>query len=166
MWIIAKYKLNELNILKKKFKDILGDDPEYFTPKIKYTKIVKKKFKKFQKSILEGYLICFHKKFHSKDIQNVLKYTKGLSYILEGFYNNQKDILDFIKRCKNFEDEEGFIKQDFFNFDNFTRAKFVSGPFTNIFFDILSKQSDKIEILIGKYKTTISKSSKLLYRPI
>ena len=120
MWIIAKYKLNELNILKKKFKDILGDDPEYFTPKIKYTKIVKKKFKTFQKSILEGY----------------------------------------------FEDEEGFIKQDFFNFDNFTRAKFVSGPFTNIFFDILSKQSDKIEILIGKYKTTISKSSKLLYRPI
>ena len=31
---------------------------------------------------------------------------------------------------------------------------------------ILSKQSDKIEILIGKYKTTISKDSNFLYRPI
>ena len=62
MWIIAKYKLHELNTLKNKLKGILGNDPEYFMPKIKYDKIVKKKFKTFQKSILEGYLICFHSK--------------------------------------------------------------------------------------------------------
>ena len=85
---------------------------------------------------------------------------------LEGFRNNQEEILNFVNRCKNFEDEDGFIKQDFFNNNNFTRAKFVSGPFTNLVFDILSKQSDKIEILIGKYKTTISKDSNFLYRPI
>ena len=42
MWIIAKYKMNELSILKKKLKEILGDEPRYFIPKIKYTKIVKK----------------------------------------------------------------------------------------------------------------------------
>ena len=68
MWIIAKYKLHELNILKNKIKEILGNDPEYFIPKIKYNKIVRKKFKTFKKSILEGYLICFHSKFNSKDI--------------------------------------------------------------------------------------------------
>ena len=44
--------------------------------------------------------------------------------------------------------------------------KFVSGPFTSLIFEVLSKQSDKIEILIGKYKTTISKKSNFLYRPI
>ena len=166
MWIIAKYKLHELNTLKNKLKEILGNDPEYFIPKIKYNKIVKKKFKTFKKSILEGYLICFHSKFNSKDILNTLKYTRGISYILEGFKNNQEEIFNFVNRCKNFEDDEGFIKQDFFNHNNFTRAKFVSGPFTNLAFDILSKQSDKIEILIGKYKTTISKDSNFLYRPI
>ena len=166
MWIIVKYKSHELNTLKNKLKEILGNDPEYFMPKIKYNKIVKKKFKTFQKSILEGYLICFHSKFNSRDILNTLKYTKGMSYILEGLKNNQKEILNFVNRCKNFEDEEGFIKQDFFNNNNFTRAKFVSGPFTNLVFDILSKQSGKIEILIRKYKTTILKNSKLLYRPI
>ena len=49
MWIIAKYKMNELSILKKKLKEILGDEPRYFIPKIKYTKIVKKKIYFFSK---------------------------------------------------------------------------------------------------------------------
>ena len=166
MWIIAKYKLNELNILKKKLKEILGDEPKYFIPKIKYTKVVKKKFISIQKSILEGYLICSHNKFASKDILNILKYTKGISYILEGFKNNQKEILEFVNKCKKFEDDEGFLTQSFFCNKNFNRAKFISGPFTNLFFDILSNQSDKIEILMGKYKTTILKKSELLYKPV
>ncbi len=166
MWIIAKYKLNELNILKRKLKEILGDDPKYFIPKIRYTKIVKKKFISFQKSILEGYIICFHKKFESRNIYNTLRYTKGISYILDGYKNNQKDILEFVNKCKNFEDDQGFITQGFFGNKNFNRAKFISGPFTNLFFDILSDQSDKIEILMGKYKTKILKNSELLYRPV
>ena len=43
---------------------------------------------------------------------------------------------------------------------------FISGPFTNFVFDILSEQSDKIEILLGKYRTIISKETRYLYRPI
>ena len=31
-----RYKLHELNTLKNKLKEILGNDPEYFIPKIKY----------------------------------------------------------------------------------------------------------------------------------
>ena len=42
MWIIAKYKINELVFLKNKFKEILGNEPEYFIPEIKYNKIIKK----------------------------------------------------------------------------------------------------------------------------
>lgn len=166
MWIVAKYKINELEFLKKKFKETLGNDPEYFIPKIKYDKIIKKKFKTFKKSILEGYVICFHSKFNNKEIINNLKYARGLKYILEGFKNSQEEILNFINRCKNFEDKEGFITQEFFSDEYFTRGKFVSGPFTNLIFEVLTKNSDKIEILIGKYKTTISKKSNFLYRPI
>ena len=165
MWIIAKYKFNELNILKRKLRDILGNDPKYFIPKIKYTKIVKKKFITFQKSILEGYLICYHYKFESRNILNILRYTNGISYILDGFKNNQKDIFEFVNKCKKFEDDKGFLTQGFFDKTNFNSAKFISGPFTNLFFNILSDQSDKIEVLMGKYKTTISKKSELLYKP-
>ena len=95
--------------------------------------------------------------------QRNINYLRGLKFFLNGFSNYQKDLLNFISRCKKHEDENGFIKQDFFDSNNFTRAKFVSGPFTNLVFDILSKQADKIEILIGKYKTTISKDSNFLY---
>ena len=166
MWIVAKYKTNELNILKKNFKNILESDPEYFIPKIQYNKIIKQKFKTFQKSLLEGYVICFHSKFSNSYILNLLKTARGINYIIEGFKHNQVEISNFVKRCKEFEDKDGFIKQDFFINKNFTKAKFVSGPFTNLVFSILSKNSDRIEILMGKYKTTISKNSSLLYRPI
>ena len=94
------------------------------------------------------------------------KFTRGLKCILEGFKNNQNEISKFINRCKNFEDENGYLKQDFFNRDNFVKGKFISGPFTNLVFDILSREADKIEILIGSYKTTLTKNSDFLYRPI
>lgn len=166
MWIVAKYKINQLDFVRNKFREILGNDPEYFVPKVKYNKIVKSKYKTFKKSILEGYLICFHSKFNNQNIMNNLKYSQGLQYILDGFKNNQKEIIKFIDKCKNYEDTDGCIKQDFFLDQNFTKGKFVSGPFTNLVFDVLTKHSNKIEILIGKYKTTISKKTDLLYRPV
>ena len=63
---------------------------------------------------------------------------------------------------KNLRITKGFITQGFFCDNNFNRAKFISGPFTNLFFDILSNQSDKIEILMGKYKTTILKKIRII----
>ena len=166
MWIVFKYKINQLNILKKSLRDLLGNDLEYFIPRIKYDLIIKTKIKTFQKSILEGYLICFDEKFNDKNIVNRLKYTKGINYILDGFQTSQNEILDFVNKCKKFQDQEGFMKQDFFSKTNFTKARFISGPFTNLVFEVLSQQADKIEILIGKYKTILSKNSRFLYKPI
>tara|TARA_Y100000996_G_C22447753_1_gene612513 strand:+ start:493 stop:993 length:501 start_codon:yes stop_codon:yes gene_type:complete len=166
MWIVIKYKINQLNILKDNLKKILGNEPEYFIPKIRYDKIVKNNYKTLQKSILEGYLLCFHSKFINKNLSEVLKYTKGVSLILDGFKNSQSDILNFIKRCQTFQDKEGFITQEFFHNKNFTKGKFISGPFTNFVFEILSRNKDKIEIMIGRYRTIISEKTDLLYRPI
>ena len=36
MWIIAKYKIYEFNTLKNNLKKILGNEPNYFIPKIRY----------------------------------------------------------------------------------------------------------------------------------
>ena len=166
MWIVIKYKTRELNILKKAMKELLNENPEYFLPQIKYSKIINKKFKFLNKTLLEGYLIFFHNKFKDEKILNSIKYTRGVSQLLNGFKNSQKEIIKFINRCKSFEDNKGFIKQDFFNRDNFVKAKFISGPFTNFVFDILSKKSDKTEIILGKYKATLSKKSNHLYFPV
>ena len=46
------------------------------------------------------------------------------------------------------------------------KAIFLSGPFTNMMFEILERQKNKLKILIGNVVTTISDSNNYLYRPI
>ena len=166
MWIIAKYKLSEFSLLKKNFSEVLGESPRFYIPKIKYQKLVKNKIRTFEKPILEGYLICFHKKFADYKILLKLKYAKGLSYILDGFKENQKEISFFVNHCKNFEDDNGYLSQGFFDKSDFTKGKFISGPFTDLVFDIISRQGNKLKVLIGNLKTSINKESGNFYRPV
>ena len=166
MWAIIKYKLNEQNFLKKNFSEVLGESPYYYIPKIRYKKLVNNKIKIFEKSVLEGYLICFHTKIQDSKILFKLKYTRGLNYFLNGFRENQKEISYFVDYCKKFEDEKGCLSQDFFDSDNIKKGQFVSGPFTNLIFNIVSRQRNKLKVLIGNLKTTVSKKSGYLYRPI
>ena len=46
------------------------------------------------------------------------------------------------------------------------KAKFVSGPFTNMIFEVIEKQKNKLKILVGNVVTTISDKNNYLYRPI
>ena len=165
MWIVAKYKSKEFNLLKKRFTEFLGESPNFYIPKIKYQKIIGKKLKTFEKFVLEGYLICYHSKFKDSKTLFKLRYTKGLSYFLEGFKQNQKEISFFVDKCKKFEDEDGYLSQGFFDDFNITKGRFVSGPFTNMIFDIISRQGNKLRVKIGNLKTTIYKNSRNLYRP-
>ena len=64
-------------------------------------------------------MICYHPKFNDDSIINKLKYCKGLSYFLNGFQKNQKEIIQFINHCKKHETTEGYIKQDFFDYNNY-----------------------------------------------
>lgn len=166
MWIVAKYKSKEFNLLKETFTEFLGESPSFYIPKIKYQKIIGKKFMMLEKLVLEGYLICYHSKFKDSKTLLKLKYTRGLSYFLDGLKQNQKEISYFVDRCKKFEDKEGYLSQDFFDDINIKRGKFISSPFTNLVFDIISRQGNKLRILIGNLKTTIYKNSSNLYRPI
>ena len=165
MWTVIKYKNNELNLLKENFTKILGD-PRFYCPKIKYQRYIKQKLRTYEKFVLENYLICYHPKFEDINIINKLKYTKGLIYFLNGFQKNQKEIVSFINHCKKNENADGYLKQDFFNFESFKKAKFISGPLTNIIFEIISSNSTKLKILIGGLTTTINKKSNYLYRPV
>ena len=166
MWVVIKYKFNEFNLLKKNFTQILGESPNYYIPKIRYQKLVKNRIKIFEKTVLEGYLICFHSKFQDSKTLFKLKYTRGLNYFLRGFEENQKEISYFVNYCKKFEDEKGYLLQDFFDQDDIKKGRFVSGPFTNLVFNIISRQRNKLKVLIGNLKTTICKKSGYLYRSI
>ena len=92
--------------------------------------------------------------------------SKGLKYFLKNCHTNQNEIINFIQSCKKNESDDGYIKQEFFNFENFTKGIFIEGPFTNLIFNVIQKQSKRLEALIGNVKITIRNDSSFLYRPV
>ena len=164
MWVVLKYKPKEFEILKDSFFKILGEMPEFYNPKYKYERYINNKLKTFEKSILNNYLICKHDKFKDSKIVNILKNSRGLIYFLSGCEFNQKQLEEFIKFCRLNEDANGFLTQSFFKIIKKTKAKFISGPFTQMIFDIIEDRGGKLKVLLNNVNMTISKSSKnLLY---
>ena len=166
MWVVAKIKSNEFDIFKKELEKRLETKPLFYNPKIQLEKNQKSKIKKYSKSILENYIFCFHKSFNNTKYIEKLKFVKGLSFFLNGCNLNQKEIINFINYCKSFENNEGFIKVLFFKKLISKKAKFISGPFTNMFFDIIEKQKNKLKIMVGNIVTTVPYSKNYLYRPV
>ncbi len=167
MWVILKFKKNDLELLKKDLSDKLGKGVEFFLPKVKLQKFKKNKLYNSEVLLLGDYLLCYHSSFRNNKIINSLQYCRGLKYSLKGFLNNQIEIDSFVKKCLKYEDSNGYIKQSFFNFDYscYEKYTFLSGPFTNEIFKIITKQKNKIEILLGKFKTTVSETE-YLFRPV
>ena len=84
---------------------------------------------------------------------------------LNGCNQFQTDISEFIKKFKSLENKEGFISQSFFNLNVNSYYKFTSGPFTEQIFKIIEIQKNKINIMLGKVKTTINHKN-FLFSPV
>ena len=165
MWTIIKFDKNNYNFLKKDLKKKLGGDFKIYLPKLLIQKYRKNKLINRELMLLGDYLFCYHKKFENKNVLNSLKFTKGLKYFLNGFESCQKDIEHFLSRCKKSEDKSGYVSHDFYELCSNSNYKFTSGVFSETIFKIISLQKNKINILIGGIKTTISKK-KFLAAPI
>ena len=137
----------------RKFNESLEDDIVHWM-----INKINTPFKEFEKILLEGYLLCYHKDFESNILLAQLKNIKGWEYMLSGNRENQKDIIRFINCCKSFEDSEGYLKTNFFSAFKTKYAEFLSGPFANMMFEIISEQKNKLKILIGTSTATIEKS--------
>jgi len=166
MWMVAKTKSKELNIFKKEMIDKTGDDMKFYYPKIEYQKWHGNKLKKTEKHVLENYIFCYHKKFSELNFINKVKFIKGLEYFLKGCDINQKEIIKFIDYCKAFENSKGYLTPVFFKVMITKKAKFISGPFTNMIFEIIERQKNKLKILVNNIVTTVSDKQNYLYRPI
>ena len=89
---------------------------------------------------------------------NQIKFTIGLKYFLNGFLEFQNEIQQFINKCKSFENDKGFLSQNFFEIKENFNYKFLSGPFADKIFQILKFKDKKISILMGGLKTTLDKN--------
>ena len=63
MWAILKFDKKNLEILKKDFYKKLGNDVKFYNPKLELKKTKKKKTFIKEISLLNDYLLCFHKDF-------------------------------------------------------------------------------------------------------
>jgi hypothetical protein len=166
MWLVAKIKIKNLHFFKKDLVSKTGSDVKFYYPKVEYHRYFGSRVKRFEKFVLENYIFCYHEKFKKSSFINEIKFLKGLEYFLGGYNQNQNNIIKFIEYCKTFENERGYLTQSFFKAIITKRAKFLSGPFANIIFEVLEKQKNKLKILVGNIVTTIPEKTDYLYRPI
>ena len=157
MWVVAKYDKKKTNFFFEGLKKKLKDEVIIYNPKVRIEKFHRKKIISKEFNILGDYIFCFHPKFENQKILSELKFTKGLKYFLNGFYKSQKELKEFIKKCKKFENENGFISADFFDIEVNKKYIFNSGPLLNLIFQVIEVQKTKFKIMMSDKIATIEK---------
>ena len=157
MWVVAKYDKKKANFFLEDLKKKLKDKVVIYNPRVKIEKFHKNKLISKEFNILGDYIFCFNPKFENQKILNNLQFTKGLKYFLNGFYKSQKEIKEFIKKCKKSENENGFISADFFDIEVNKKYIFNSGPLLNLIFQVIEVQKTKFKIIMGDKTATIEK---------
>ena len=165
MWIILRYKKNNFQFLINDLRRKFNNNIEIYNPKFKTNLSIKNKFITSELTLLGDYFFCYHKEFNNPNIIYSLKFTKGLKDFIKGYKFSQKDIQDFIKRCRKSENDEGYLTNKFYNLYKNTKFKFNSGLFSNFVFEIINLQKNKINLLLGNLKITTEKE-KFIFKSI
>ena len=165
MWTVLKFDKKKLNLLKQDFLKNLGQDCEFYIPKLILQKYSKNKLIQKEFNLLGDYLFCFHKNLNKISTQNQLKFFRGLKYFLNGYNKSQNEIDKFVRRCKKMENNTGYLSANFFKLELNKDYKFSSGPFVEKIFKIVSLQKKTIDILMGNLKTKIDRR-KFLFNPL
>ena len=165
MWTKIKFDKKKLSFFKKELKNKIGNESIIYSPKLLIKKIKKKKLQKKEYEILGDYLFCHHENFNKVNFLKQLNFVKGVKYFLNGFQLCQNEIEKFIDKCKNLEDDSGYITQNLYEEEINKYYRFSSGPFINEIFKIVQLQKNKIDILMGNLKTTINKKE-YIFKPV
>ena len=161
MWTILKVEKKEIQLLKNDLTTKLGEKPNIYFPKYLIEKYKKNKIIKKEISLLDNYIFCYHEKFKDVKFLNNLKFLKGLKYFLSGFTQSQSQIEAFINKCKEMENDQGYLSENFIKCEINSLYEFSSGPFTEMIFKIINFQKNKINILLGNVNTTIKRNQYL-----
>jgi hypothetical protein len=166
MWAIIKINKKKINLLRQDFSKYFDTNYKIYSPKIKIKNFKKNNLKFFKEvSILGDYIFCFHSSLSVPNKLDYIKKFRGLKLFVNGHIHSQDEIINFIKRCKENEDQNGFLLQEFFETEINKSYEFVTGPFAKKIFSIIGLQKNKLQTTIGNIKTTINRKD-FLYRPI
>ena len=162
MWIVVKYDKKKIGSLINELKIKFNDKLRIYNPKFKTKFKFKNKTIENELSLLGDYLFCYHENFDKPYFVNILKFTKGVKNFIEGYKSSQKDIEQFIHRCKNSENSSGYLTNSFYKLFENSKFKFNSGVFSNFIFEIVNLQKNKMNILLGNLKITTEKEKFIL----
>lgn len=163
MWIVAKIKNKEFHTFKRSLNERLSFKPELYSPKIIIDSFIKNKQKKKIKYILENYVFLKHEKFSDQNLIYSIKFLRGLDKILPFFISSQKEISNFINKCRENENSDGYLSQDFFNLYINKEIKFKSGPFSKFVGALVEIQKNNIKVLIKDYLVTIDSKKTIVF---
>ena len=110
MWVVAKYNICKVNIFRKELSQ-KESNVKFYVPKLKICFFKNKKIYNKERSLLNGYLLCFSKDFSNPIFMNNISGIKGLTYFLKGEKFISKRNFKFIESCKLQEDCDGYIKK-------------------------------------------------------
>ena len=165
MWTVIKFNKKYFSLLKNQLKKKIGNDIIFYYPKTVYQFYKNCKITNKEVGLLDDYVLCFHKEFQKENAIKECSNTIGLQYFLKEHNTYQNEIIDFIEKCKNLENENGHISENIFDIKLNNNYKFFSGPFTNLIFKIIEIQKNKIKILIGNIETIVKKKE-YCFKPI
>ena len=157
MWTVLKIEKNKLEFLKRELQKKLNNELNFYIPKFFSEKYLKNKLTRKELNLLGDYVFCYHKKFSDANIINDLKFTKGLKYFLDGFKKSQSEIKNFIQKCKEAENEKGYLTHSFLEIVKNNKYKFSTGPFSQLIFNVVNLQQEKLDIFLGNLKTTVKR---------
>jgi hypothetical protein len=159
MWTIIKFENKNFFYLRNNLIEKFKNNITIYKPKIKVVKYLKRK--KFVKEInlLGDYLFCYNKEFKDQAILKQASCIKGLKYFVQGYKSSQKEIEQFIAKCKEYEDEKGYLSGNFFDFFEDKEIKLSSGPLAGLIFKILKLHKNKLNFMLGNFRVSANKEN-------
>ena len=165
MWTVIKFDYRQIEILRNEFKKQIGENMKIYIPKVNIKSYKNKKKMSKNHNLLGNYLLCFHEKFNNESFISSLKFTKGLKYFLQGHITSQNEICNFVEKCKEHEDQNGYILTSFFDLYLNSNYEFASGPFVSKIFKIIKLQKNYIDISLENLKLKINKKN-FYFKPV
>ena len=164
MWIVFKIDRKKINFFKNEISVKAGSNTLLYSPKMLINHFLKNKLVSKEFPLLGDYVFCYNKNFSDKSILENLKYTKGCKLILRGFLNCQTEIEKFINNCKKFENDKGYVSENFFQLKEKFHYKFCTGPFVSQVFKMLKMEKHRLDVLLGNLKISLNKKN-FLFKP-
>tara|TARA_B100000963_G_scaffold358210_1_gene382310 strand:- start:54057 stop:54551 length:495 start_codon:yes stop_codon:yes gene_type:complete len=164
MWIVVKYKKGGEHQLIENIQKKIQSSIEYYVPKIKYKLFKNNSSYMYEENILNNYMFIKSEKFKYKNYLDLIQFTKGLILILNNYKISQKNIINFLVKCKKHE-KNGFISSSFFSFIEKTNFIFLTGPFYKKIFKIIRKRNNFLDISVNNLSLKVSNKN-LVYKNI